>query len=108
MYPDYNYNRYASSASNVSYVTSLEEALSRNSYPNSENVYFHQDKPIFYRVRTDSSGKKFWQEFEYVTPTPAENTIPATRQDLTEIVQRIQRIEERVFSSEVQDEQPNG
>lgn len=57
-----NSNSYNSSYgwynSNMTYVTSLEEALNRNNYPGSENVYFHQDKQIFYRVRTDYNGKK--------------------------------------------------
>lgn len=94
-------------SSNIIYVTSLEEALNRNR-PGTENTYFHQDKQIFYRVKTEYDGRKFWQEFEYNTPASVENNLPVTRQDLTEIVERIRRIEDYVFQPEVPDEQSNG
>ena len=76
---------------NIEYVTSLEEALSRTNQRNVEKVYFHQDAPIFYRIKVDSDGKKYWQEFTYDTPKPAEDTLPATKADLTDIVERIKR-----------------
>jgi hypothetical protein len=83
--------------SNIQYCTGLEEALSRCNTRNTENVFFHQDKLVFYRIKVDEYGKKYWQEFEYNVPKPAETEIPATRADLTDIVERIRRIEEYVF-----------
>ena len=44
--------------SNKLLVTGLEDALSRNVPPNSEFVYFHQDKDLLYVVNTDATGKK--------------------------------------------------
>lgn len=97
------FNRYGTN-SNVTYVTSLEDALSRNNYPNTENTYFHQDKPIFYRVRTDYAGKKFWQAFEYGPSTATEDSTPVAKGDLTEIVERLKRLEDYVFQPEVPNE----
>ncbi|MBR2871499.1 MAG: hypothetical protein IKB98_09050 [Clostridia bacterium] len=44
--------------SNKLLVTGLEDALARNVPPNSEFVYFHQDKDLLYVVNTDATGKK--------------------------------------------------
>ena len=110
-YPDYNSSfggqHFSQMSSNIIYVASLEEALTRNR-PGTENTYFHQDKQIFYRVKTEYDGRKFWQEFEYHSPTPSESNVPVTRKDLTEITERIIRIENLVFQSEASNEQSNG
>lgn len=89
-------SRYPSNT-NVQYVTSLEEALSRSNTPNTENVYFHQDAQIFYRVKVDYDGRKYWQEFSYDGVKTPENNKPITQADLTNIVERLNRIEEYVF-----------
>ena len=83
--------------SNVQYCASLEDALSRCNRPNTENVFFHQDLPIFYRIKVDFDGKKYWQALEYTEPKPNEGSIPVVKSDLTDIVERLQRIENYVF-----------
>ena len=40
----------------ITYVTSLEEALSKCNNRNTESVYFRQDLPIFYRIKVDNDG----------------------------------------------------
>lgn len=105
----YGYNNWDRPSTNIQYVTSLEEALSRSYTRGSENVYFHQDQQVFYRIRVDADGRKYWQEFTYSTPKPSEDTIPVVKSDLTDIVERLQRIENYVFQPvEVSNEQSNG
>ena len=79
---------------NIIYVTSPEEALMKTNQRNCEAVYFHQDKPIFYRVKVDADGRKMWQSFNYGPPNP-DLTTPATKAELVEIVERLQRLESR-------------
>lgn len=105
----YGYNNWDRPSTNIQYVTSLEEALSRSNIRGSENVYFHQDQQVFYRIRVDTDGRKYWQEFAYSTPKPSEDTTPVVKSDLTDIVERLQRIENYVFQPvEVSNEQSNG
>lgn len=78
---------------NVTYVTGIEDALNKSSNYNSEMIFFHQDQPIFYRVKVDNYGKKQWQEFRYQPPVPEPSTVPATQADLTNIVERLDKLE---------------
>lgn len=106
----YSYNSWDNPSSNIRYCTSLEEALSHCNIRNTENVFFHQDLPIFYRIKVDFDGKKYWQELEYGAPKVNESATPVVKADLTEIVERIQRIENYVFQDVgvVPNEQSNG
>lgn len=92
---------------NVSYVTSIEEALMRSSQRNSEYVHFHQDKPVFFRVKVDPEGKKMWQSFEYIAPNPEAN-LPATKADLTNIYERLARLELNLPKQEVSHGESDG
>ena len=47
---------------NITLVTSLEEAIMRTNARPSDMVYFDQGKDILYRVRVDMDGKKYWKE----------------------------------------------
>lgn len=78
---------------NVTYVTGIEDALNKSANYNSELIFFHQDQPIFYRVKVDNYGKKQWQEFRYQPPVPEPSTVPATQADLTNIVERLDKLE---------------
>lgn len=95
---------------NILYTPSLEDALSRCNIRNTENVFFHQDKFVFYRIKVDIDGRKYWQEFSYDVPKPAEDTLPVTKADLTDVVERIKRIEDYVFQDVevIPNEQSNG
>lgn len=78
---------------NVTYVTGIDDALNKSNSYNSEMIFFHQDQPIFYRVKVDNYGKKQWQEFRYQPPVPESSTVPATQADLTNIVERLDKLE---------------
>ena len=51
-----------------------------------------------------TTAKKFWQEFEYNVPIPADNTIPITKQDLNDLYERLGRLEALVIKPEVSNE----
>lgn len=90
--PQYSsYLRYQP-ATNVTFVTSLEEALYRASSLNTDMVFFHQDKPIFYRVKVDYEGRKSWSEFNYSTQSQDKNAY-VTQSELQSIVERLAAIE---------------
>lgn len=86
-------NSWGQPVTNVTYVTGIEDALNKSSNYNSEMIFFHQDQPIFYRVKVDNYGKKQWQEFRYQPPVPEPSTVPATQADLTNIVERLDKLE---------------
>lgn len=92
---------------NITYVTSLEEALSRSNMRNSENVYFHQDLALFYRIKVEQDGRKYWQEFQYSQPKPVDNT-PVVKQDLVDLEGRIKQLENLLFKEVSSNEQSDG
>lgn len=94
----YGYNNWDRPSTNIQYVTSLEEALSRSNMRGSENVYFHQDQQIFYRVKVDYDGRKYWQEFTY-SSNQIDNT-PVVKQDLKYFEDRLNTIENLLFRKE--------
>lgn len=101
------HDSYTRHDTNVEYVTSLEEALMRtNAYP-SDKVFFHQDRPIFYRVKVDAYGKKSWAEFEYGNPNNAV-AMPATQSDLKALSDRISALEDKLKQEAPANEKPNG
>jgi hypothetical protein len=102
----YRYSSWDRQTTNIQYVTSLEEALSRSNIRSSENVYFHQDQPIFYRIKVEPDGRKYWQEFPYGSPKQVDNT-PVVKQDLIDLEGRIKCLE-NLLIKEVSDEQSNG
>ena len=63
--------------SNIIRVMSLDEALMRNNVPGSENVYFDQDRGVFYRVRTEWDGRKLFGTFSYGPEQPVAPVAPA-------------------------------
>ena len=88
-------NAFNQLVTNVTFVTSVEEALFRASSRNSEMVFFHQDKPIFYRVKVDNEGRKSWAQYDYGTK-PTEDNTPVTRAELSELVKKIAVLEEKL------------
>lgn len=86
--------------SNIIRVMSLEEALMRNNVPGSENVYFDQDRDVFYRVRTEWDGRKLFGTFSYGAEQPVQAP-PAPVPDLTAFETRLKALEEKVFPKEV-------
>ena len=103
----YSYNNWDRPSTNIQYVTSLDEALSRSNVRGSENVYFNQDQPIFYRVKVEHDGRKYWQEFMY-SSNQIDNT-PVVKQDLLGLEGRLTTLENLLLKKEnVTDEQSNG
>lgn len=96
-------------STNIIYVTSPEEALMRTTQRNCEAVYFHQDKPIFYRVKVDMEGRKLWQAISY-NSNDSDNSTPATKADLKELYNKLYELENRLQSkqSEVNNVESNG
>ena len=104
----YGYNNWDRPITNIQYCTSLEEALSRCNTPNTENVFFHQDQMLFYRIKVERDGRKYWQGFSYLPNEAVDNT-PVSRQDLLNFDNRLKTIENLLFRKEnVNDEQSNG
>lgn len=85
--------------SNIIRVMSLDEALMRNNVPGSENVYFDQDRDVFYRVRTEWDGRKLFGTFSYGAEQPVA-PVPSTP-DLGAFETRLKALEEKVFPKEV-------
>ena len=83
-------------ATNVIYVTSLDEALMKTNLRNSDMIYFDQDKDMFYRIKVDFEGRKTWAQFNYTVPNNKEN-IPATKADIDQLLTKIQRLEQKVL-----------
>ena len=80
---------------NITFVTSIEEALFRASSRNSEMVFFHQDKPIFYRVKVEADGRKSWAEYNY-NGKPGEDNQSVTRKEFSELAAKITSLEEKL------------
>lgn len=79
---------------NVSYVTSLEEALIRTTQFNSDMIYFNQDCNEFYRVRVDTDGRKSYLTFVYALPEPAPAPAPqANPEEFAALSARVEALE---------------
>ena len=85
--------------SNIIRVMSLDEALMRNNVPGSENVYFDQDRDVFYRIRTEWDGRKLFGTFSYGPEQPVAPVAPAP--DFNAFETRLKALEEKVFPKEV-------
>lgn len=65
-YNNYSTPQNSAPKTNMIFVTGLEEAYQRNAMPNSQTIYFDQDKPYLYNILTDAYGKKTYETFEIV------------------------------------------
>lgn len=100
-----SYTNYPREFTNVTFVTSLDEALFKVTGRNCDMVFFDQDKPIFYRVKVDTEGRKSWMQFEYSGGGNNENT-PVIRKDLSQLISRIEVLE-KALKGDLSNE-PNG
>lgn len=73
-------------SANKIYVTTLQDALSRFSNPNTTISYTTQDEKYEIEVFTDGQGKKTYQVFERKPYTPSEEKAPAEQQANTSFV----------------------
>lgn len=98
---NYGYNNYNyPSSTNIVTVTSLDEAIMKTTLRGSDMTYFDQDKPVFYRVKMDMDGRKYWMSFNYDSPKQ-DNDLPATKNDFSLLLSKIQSIEEKLGIKEV-------
>lgn len=89
-------NQYNSYYNGVKFVTSLDEALMRANVRGSDDVYFHQDRPVFYRIKVDYDGRKTWCEFEYKTPNVSAPVQQTAMEDFSSIINRLEKLEKSV------------
>ena len=90
---DNSYQQQLPTSTNKIFVTSLEIALSKACNFNSEMIYFDQNKPVFYVIKTDSIGRKEWAEIPYQLP----NNISQPKnleQKVEELLKRIEALEQ--------------
>ena len=81
---------------NISLVTSLEEALIKSTVRGSDVVHFHQSKDVFYRIRVDWDGRKYWKEIPYGTSANDNNYV--TRNEFNQLVERINAMQNPVVN----------
>lgn len=80
---------------NIVRVMSLDEAIMRNNTRGSENIYFDQDRDVFYRVRTEWDGRKVYGTFSYSVYRP-EQTPQAPPVDFSALEARVKAIEDKL------------
>ena len=98
--PAYNYQ----SNTNIVYVTGPEEAVMRATNRGSDEVFFDQSKPIFYRVKVDYDGRKTWAAFTYSADnvaTEANSDGIVTRKDFDALVNEVKELRSKIFNQEV-------
>lgn len=88
-----NAQPFGSYTQGVKFVTSLDEALMRANLRGSDDVYFHQDRPVFYRIKVDYDGRKTWSEFEYNVPARNNPTTQPNNSEYSQLLSRIERLE---------------
>ena len=74
---------------NVSLVTSLEEALIKSTVRGSDTVHFHQSKDVFYRIRVDWDGRKYWKELSYQDAQTKIEQDYVSRGEFMQLVDRV-------------------
>ena len=80
---------------NIIRVMSLDEAIMRNNTRGSENIYFDQDRDVFYRVRTEWDCRKVYGTFSYSVYRP-EQAPQAPAVDLLALEARVKAIEDKI------------
>ena len=81
---------------NISLVTSLEEALIKATVRGSDTVHFHQSKDVFYRIRVDWDGRKYWKEIPYGDSVSTASEVSRTEFD--QLVERVNTLQSSLTS----------
>ena len=76
-------------------VTSLQEALAKQSPYNSKGLYVHQDGEYEFEIFTDSNGRKTYEIYKRVNCTNENDVIPKNQYD--ELKAKITKLEEVVY-----------
>lgn len=84
-------------------VTSLQEALGKESPYNSKGVYIHQDGEYEFEIFTDANGRKTYEIFKRVKCTNEKDIITVSRTDYEELKARLIKLEEYVHGKSADD-----
>lgn len=78
-------------------VTSLQEALGKESPYNSKGLYVHQDGEYEFEIFTDSNGRKTYEIYKRVNCTNEKEIITVPKNEYIEIKEKINKLEETVY-----------
>ena len=82
---------------NYTIVTSLQEALSKQSPYNSRGIYLHQDGEYEFEIFTDVNGRKTYEVFKRVVCTNSNDAMSIPRNEYEELKTKIKKLEETVY-----------
>ena len=77
-------------------VTSLQEALAKQSPCNSKGIYLHQDGEYEFEIYTDYEGRKTYKIYKRVECTNEKDAQVISQSELAEIKERLSKLEEMV------------
>ena len=77
-------------------VTSLQEALSKNSPYNSRGLYVHQDGEYEFEIYTDLNGRKTYEIYKRVNCTKDRDIVTISQNEFNDLKQRLMKLEEIV------------
>ena len=78
-------------------VTSLQEALGKESPYNSKGLYVHQDGEFEFEIFTDSNGRKTYEIYKRVNCTNENDAINIPKSQYDELKSKITKLEEVVY-----------
>lgn len=88
---------------NKIFVINLQDALSRQTEPNSEYVFFDQEKDILYNIHTDSTGKKSWKVIDLFLHKDEE--VKQSDEKYDKLLERVDSLEKRLEAMNGNNEQ---
>ena len=91
-----NQNNYPSVNRNFVIVTSLQEALSKNSPYNSKGLYVHQDGEYEFEILTDYNGRKTYEIYKRVVCTNDRDVVTISKNEFDNFKQRLTNLEEKI------------
>lgn len=78
-------------------VTSLQEALGKESPYNSKGLYVHQDGEYEFEIFTDSNGRKTYDIYKRVNCTNENDAMSIPKSQYDELKSKIIKLEEAVY-----------
>ena len=84
-------------------VTSLQEALGKESPYNSKGLYVHQDGEFEFEIFTDSNGRKTYEIYKRVNCTNENDAISIPKSQYDELKSKIIKLEEAVYGKSAND-----
>jgi hypothetical protein len=78
-------------------VTSLQEALGKESPYNSKGLYVHQDGEYEFEIFTDSNGRKTYDIYKRINCTNEQDAMSIPKSQYDELSAKIKKLEEAVY-----------